>query len=702
MERRIFLWCLIVFYFNTASAGIIDSLEIEIATKVQNEQHLFELSSSLGKAYLKEFNYSEASKHLTVADSIAEKLNLKAKRFLTLIDLGQAQFSVSDYSKAIESFQLVIEKGKTFLKENEIANLYTQLAKTYQATGNHDKAYDYQLSALSIRESQNDSVGIAQCQYEIGTIFFYQTNYELALKYYKKSLDLCEALNNQGLIYSCLGAIGGVYGRMEENELSLSYNQKAYQLAKDLNYDIGIAYSAHNIGGVYIMMEQYDEALNYLNQSMDYKLANNDKWGQVNGMIMIAKAYKGKGAIVKSIGELYKAKMVAEEINSPPRMLEVYEELALTLALNDDYKEAFHFAGVYNQMKDSLLNEQTLASINDAQSKYEVLQKENALLIKEKELVSLYWKGGILAGILLILLVWLSFNKYRTQKLMNEELAIKNHHISHQNKELEIAYKKQEITNGMLEKKHRQIKYQNNRLAHSNNELQRFAYIASHDLKEPLRNIGSYASLLKRRYSSTLNEEANEFIGFITKGVEKMYNLLNDVLEYSKIENDEKKIQEVDLNEVIETVISNLKNQIIEKNVSLEVKHLPNINANKVHLIQIFQNLVSNGIKYSDKENPKIKIGAEMHESEILFTIKDNGIGMEMEYKDKVFEIFQRLHGEDEYLGTGVGLAICKKIVNQYGGSIWVESEPRIGSIFYFTLPIDSKKNIFEMEAYAS
>jgi signal transduction histidine kinase/GAF domain-containing protein len=223
-------------------------------------------------------------------------------------------------------------------------------------------------------------------------------------------------------------------------------------------------------------------------------------------------------------------------------------------------------------------------------------------------------------------------------------------------------------------------------LQSSNEELQNFAYMASHDLQAPLRTISSYLSLLKRRYKDKFDSEANEFINFAIDGAKMMSNLLSTLLSYAKIEKGNKRFSEIDCNNIIESVIHHLNPIIYEKGAVIKYDNLPIVTGDNIQFIQLFQNLIMNAIKYSYTQ-PIIEITAKESEHFWLFSVKDNGIGIPEKYLKSIFEIFKRINSEDSN-GNGLGLAICKKIVERHNGKVWVESEPNKGSTFYFTVPI--------------
>jgi len=222
-----------------------------------------------------------------------------------------------------------------------------------------------------------------------------------------------------------------------------------------------------------------------------------------------------------------------------------------------------------------------------------------------------------------------------------------------------------------------------------NSELEQFVYIASHDLKEPLRMIASFVQLLERRYKNQIDKDADDFINYIVEGTRRMEKLINALLDYSRVGKAGEPKKELDVNEVIKKVLLNLQPMINEKKAVVNIAKLPVINAVEIEMMQIFQNLISNALIFSKKDEvPVINIDAKKIKNEIVFSVKDNGIGIHKDYHTKIFEIFKKLHPKNEYPGTGIGLSVCKKIVELNGGKIWVESEPGKGSTFYFTLPL--------------
>ena len=230
-------------------------------------------------------------------------------------------------------------------------------------------------------------------------------------------------------------------------------------------------------------------------------------------------------------------------------------------------------------------------------------------------------------------------------------------------------------------------------LARSNLELQQFAYIASHDLQEPLRAISGFTELLQKRYQGRLDEKADKYIGFITEGSLRMQQMIQDLLAYSRVETQAREFAKTDSQESLDTALANLRVSIQENHAVITHDPLPEIIAEGEQITSLFQNLVSNAIKYHKPDvTPIIHIGVQKEGNNWQFSVADNGIGIEEKYAERIFKIFQRLHTRDEYPGTGIGLAVCKRIVDRHGGKIWIKSTLGEGTTFYFTIPVTRKE----------
>jgi light-regulated signal transduction histidine kinase (bacteriophytochrome) len=224
-------------------------------------------------------------------------------------------------------------------------------------------------------------------------------------------------------------------------------------------------------------------------------------------------------------------------------------------------------------------------------------------------------------------------------------------------------------------------------LQRSNEQLEQFAYVASHDLQEPLRMVSSYVQLLAQRYRGKLDQDADDFINFAVDGANRMSTLIQDLLTYSRVGTRGGDFVLTDAGAAVNQALRNLAAAIEDSGVVVTCDELPEVVADKSQLVQLFQNLIGNAIKFRGEAAPTVHVSAEAHPTEWLFTVKDNGIGLDMAYASRIFVVFQRLHAQGQYPGTGMGLAICQKIVERHGGRIWVEATPGQGATFSFTLP---------------
>ncbi len=676
------------------NANSLDSLENVLRSKItgNNVDEQLDAYFELGKEYLLHKETDKALDYLLAAESLAEKLKKYELRLEIVYKLGVCYNAQHDYDKAIEVLTQLI-KDLTGTNGKELGDACYRLAKVYQVKGNNELAFDYHFRALQIREEQGDRKGIARSHYQVGGIHFFQGNYHKSIEYYEKCLKIAKEINSEVLELSCYGAIGGAYSRLGDVDLSLEYNMKAYEITIASNRKSGLAYISFNLGDNYQTLGDVDKALKYFNQAHKLYIESNDRWGQIGSNKSIGEIHITKGNNKEGLEYLNKSLEIAQSLGARPRLLDVYKSFARNLEDMGDYKKANWYYKEFLSLKDSLVNEATLQKMSDTKMQYEISSKEKAIQKRDTQLQETYRNFLIVGLLFLLVFLYLMYAKYKTQAKNNELQREQNQKIRQQNDQLEEAHLIQMETNQLLKTQNEQSLVQNEKLERKNEELKRFAYIASHDLKEPLRNIGSFATLLKRRFKGQLGSDADEYIDFITTNVSRMYDLLHEVLMYSKLENEEIIHDWVSINEIVQTVRETLRGKIMEQNVQFKVANLPEVQGHRSHLLQLFQNLVSNSIKYNQKENPLVEVGIKenFEGHDLVYFVKDNGIGIDMEFKERVFEIFKRLHGKDEFEGTGVGLAICKKIVMQNNGDIWVESEIGKGSTFYFTLNINTK-----------
>ena len=271
------------------------------------------------------------------------------------------------------------------------------------------------------------------------------------------------------------------------------------------------------------------------------------------------------------------------------------------------------------------------------------------------------------------------------EQQLTEELTATNEELQSTGEELQTANEEQQQT---------QIELTEliNKLKTSNKELEQFAYVASHDLQEPLRMVSSFTQLLEKRYKGQLDDDADDYIDFIVEGAKRMKDLIDDLLTFSRLNKESLTFEPVLMNVILDNILFYLKAYIKENNAEISYDNLPTIDCDRIQIQQLLQNLITNAIKFHGNDPPKIHISAQELENEWMFNITDNGIGIDPRHQEQIFSIFKRLNRRQEYEGTGIGLSICKRIVQKHDGQIWVESETGKGSTFYFTIPLRNDK----------
>ena len=680
------------------SATTADSLlmELEKAELEESLADIYKINYLLGRNYCsgKVEKYERATFHYMKALKVAIAVNNKKDQSDCLYGIGYTHQRRNNYQEALDYLHQNIDLSKKFSEEidqAQTARVYTQISAIYQVLGDYKKAFDNQMQSLLICEKNNNLEGIANGQYNLGSIFFYQNQFERARGHYEKAKVICDELQDQRLIYSCLAALGSVNEKLGESEKSLEYNKNSLQLAIELNYKTGIAYAKGNIAVNYRKLNNFAKAEKYLIEAITAKTELEDRNGAIGSKIDLSNLYlawnKPKDAVVVLDEALELAKMV----ESKSRQSDIYKTLSTVYEELDNSSLALAYTKKYVALKDSLLNEKTLEEMGQSQRRYELEKKEHDIEMQKKENELLEQKVmnqslqkyvfGLIT-IAFLMFIWWYKAKLRYQNNVNRILEDKN-----------------ELLNGMND----EIEIKNKQLEHSNEDLKQFAYVASHDLKEPLRMINSYTNLLQRRYMASFDESGKEFMHYITDAVGRMEILLDDLLDFSRAGTQPAPTNFISTQDVMIMVEANLRHQLESFNANLIVKNdnLPSIKAHRTQLIQLLQNLVSNGVKFKGEKDPIVEVDCIKKDSKYIFSVKDNGIGISEENLEKVFEMFRRLHTRNEYEGTGIGLATCKRIVTTWGGDIWVESEEGNGCTFYFTVPATSANmpEVKKMEA---
>jgi signal transduction histidine kinase len=666
---------------TTVLAEPIDSLLQVLAQKSGSSDYatLYSIHSKLGELYGHEGSeeYDKAIDHYLKAHEAAKQLEDLEKIAECLFYLGYSNDRQNNYQDALLYYADLIEMDDGYFKSPYKRKAYSQMSSIHQSIGDYKAAFEHQMQALSIYDIENDTLGKVNAHYNIGNIFYYQSQYHKALEHYQKSKSFADNLKNERATYACLAALGPVHEKLGNYHKSMEYNERSLILAEELNYKTGIAYAKGNIATNYKKQGKMDLAEQAIKESLALKNEVNDRVGTIGSSIDLSNLYLEWNKPKLALPYLEQALATSIKVDAKGRQPEIYNTLAAVYDKMNDPVKALFYTKKYITLKDSLISEKTLEEMGQSKQRYQIREQEHeiALLKKNNEIRKQQFYIFAIAFVAFLMFLWWYKSKLDYQNKVNRLLGEKNSLLADKNEEIHIK---------------------NKQLENSNEDLAQFAYVASHDLKEPLRMINSYTNLLSRRYNDLFDESGKEFMFYVVDAVKRMETLLDDLLDFSRAGTQPAPTKFISLKDVLVIVEANLRHRLQTLNATLIIKdeHLPKVKAHRTILIQLLQNLVSNGVKFKGERDPQVIIDCKREENQYVLSVADNGIGISKENLVKVFEMFRRLHTRDEYEGTGIGLATCKRIVTTWGGDIWVKTTENVGSTFFFSFPI----SVAEME----
>jgi signal transduction histidine kinase len=567
---------------------------------------------------------------------------------------------MGDYKTAKDYYLLTLDVAKRINDWESVEYAYHGLGVLYGIVGDFDNAVEYYWSSLGVAEKRNDPKNVLISLQNISSTYLKAKNTEAALKNVKKAYAMALQQNDSAR----MGSIQNVYGRVltltGQYEDALKRHEDALHVFHSMQDKRNTIESLMNIADVYIHQNQYDKAESYFLQCNEYKsfFASHDQaeFYYKFGDLYLKKQLNSEAVLYfkkcLSLCHTYHFKDIDQKAN---------------IALSDIYKTQGDFVHAYeclaeaNSLGDSLFNEEKSRRLTEAQFKFDI---EKAEARKEKEIETLKYQQSKTLSIVLIitfsLLILFLIYSVRTKSMANL----------------------------VLKQKNEEIRSQNRRLKESNEILNQFAYVSAHDLKEPLRSIGNFVHIIQRRYMSLLPPDAANYMGYVTGGVKRMDALLTALLEYSTVASEGHEVKTaISVKQIVKEVCENLRSTIESKQAEIFCKDdLPPMRVSHLHLTQLLQNTISNSLRFCEQK-PSVRVETVLQKEEFWIKISDNGIGIEDEYSDKVFKLFQRLSRQHE--GTGIGLTICKNIVDKYNGRIWFESVIGEGTTFFIALPND-------------
>ena len=678
----------IILLFGSTGVGVLhaqhQSPVFDLLTKLRLAHHdttRMDIHTQLSEIYINdEANAERAIDHANLALILAQNYDDERRQLLALDKLIKAHYELKyDVSTAMNFLKEAHKIDTSQLSAIENALILGDEGKIYMGLNDYERSQEMFLKQLGVYEKYGFKEGIAKVNFNLGGLFFDQNDFEQALINYQKSLDYSEGINDIKGKMKSLNAIGQTRGKMQDYTRSISACSDALLLARALNDRMEIAKINANLGFACEHLGRYDDALEYYNTALDVaeEMDNKRLVGQIS--IELGNIYLATGNDIQAGVFFNKALQSASATDSKMLKKSIYESLWPFYEQTSKDSLAHDCLKKLVSIKDELYNDERTRHLINNQIRYETEQKEQEVKqLKARELESkLTIQKQRMSNYVLIIVVLLAlmlvvalYNAFLRKKTYNEEL------------EKEVKKRTAE-----LEKSNVQLIESNHLLEQSNVELERFAYIASHDLKSPLRNVISFLNLIERKLKPVEDQNIAEYLRFASENARQMHQLIQDVLEFSRVNSKDHTKGHVDLNETLMLISQNLKDEMERKNAAIFTNYLPVVEANSVHILQLIQNLVSNGLKYNRNKQPRVVVSYRTETDKHVFSIQDNGIGISPEYHEQIFEMFKRLHTKEEFSGTGIGLALCRKIVHNHGGSIWLESGEGKGTTFYFSIP---------------
>ena len=615
-----------------------------------------------------EYNRSDlllTKEYAQQALALSEKYNYEKgrARAYNLIAIVETRFG--NDGKAIKHNKQSLEIGEKINDAETISKATNDLGNLYAYAGKHDVALKYYQRSLTIAKKEKNILGISFTYYNIGLIHEELRNKEQAIHYYEKSIEI-GLKSDDPIVLSGAHSNKGLVNSLKKNyDEAIKNGKKALEYAEKANDKWSIGYAYLNIGYYHKKKKELDLAKSYYEKGLKISTELGEK-GMIGGArSSLAGIYNDKKEFDKAIyhGEIAQSIYQSFEVEDTSTWF-LNKLLAESYAGMKNFEKAYELMQEYNVLRDTILSKDSRKTIADLETNFRINEKEvenKFLKEKNKKNEQLAKQQRIINFIIILLLISVGIVAaviYYASQQRKKNIDILEEKVAERTKSLEAT----------------------------NASLERFNYIASHDLKEPLRSISSFTVLLDR-HLDTEDEVTLKYMDFIKRNSNRMYELVGAMLEVSRYKRIIPNFENINTNHLINEVKEGLSKYIHERNATIQIDKLPSVNADAALLSIVIQNIIFNGIKYNESKIPQIHITTETVGNEIIFNFKDNGIGIDEAYQKQIFEAFKRLHHYGKYSGTGIGLFISNDIVGLHNGRIWVETNPKGGSIFKIAFP---------------
>ncbi len=656
--------------FTAGREAVLESNEaVSLALKSENPIYIFSAYRRLGRVLEDLERLQESSEKYYKALEISYKLPV-ATQLDIMIDWAIINKKLGNYKISRDYYETALNIALQIKDMEMVDYAFNGLGTLHATVGEFDLALDAYLRSKKLSEERADTANVIKSLNNISEAYLKAKNYDLAIENTRQAYSYALALDDSSKLCRVLNIHGKILTSTKDYNGALKKHLEALNICQNFDNKKQYFLTLILLADAHTQLNQLNKAEFYLEKCLSIK-EKVDNYDLPNYYFKLGELYRLQNKNEDARIALQTCIRHAETRKLKDVLQKSYDALAKTYQQQHNFKAAFTYLTLAKRFSDSLYNDENAKRMAEARYKFDMEQSKKEIQTNnEKKLESLKWeRNRFMTVVFIICFIIIIF-------VMGFFLREKN------------------LNNRNLNQKTDQITLQNKRLEKSNEILRQFAYASAHDLKEPLRSISSFVHIIQRKYAKNLPLEAEEYMNFVTNGVKRMDNLLSALLEYSTVASEKHVVSEtISIANVIEDVKQNLHAKITEKDAQIKFAvDLPKIWVSRHHLTQLCQNLISNSLKFS-KRRPVIVITSSVLENEFILSISDNGIGMRQEYSDKIFRLFQRLSRSVEYEGAGIGLAICKHIVDVYDGRIWFNSLEDEGTTFYIALPMDLIEN---------
>jgi len=698
MRFKLSYYLLFLFCFHTVIApGQTDRTDsIMRAISGLSDKEQADTLNALSLFYCNSSRYYQARKLAEEALRLSQVKALQKDESEAMKNIAEAYWGLNDYQDAIIWYKRAAKLNQDRHDRKAEAYCLNATGVSYRILNNYNEALIFHLKSLSVAEEIGDQERISAAVYSLAHLYHNMHDYKKALKYYKRSFEIDSISGDQYGIALNLNNIGILYLYIdtEGQAKSMACYKRALAIYEKLNDKKGIANMFCNMANIYLNKGDISRALIYQRKSLKLEEELNNHEGIAYSYANIAEIYRRSGDFPKAIQYKEKAMGISIDVELKKALC---DSLRMIYTEQKDFRMALYYSLQAGRFKDSLLNSESQRQMIDLQAKYETEKKENQIEILKKENVIESLKVGkqrtyinyfILIVIILILAVLVFMFKYRIRQIREKELEVL---VSERTKELleevQIRKKAQQEVKEFADELEQKVISRTAQLEAAYSELESFSYSVSHDLRAPARRIKGMSQALLEDYSSLLDETGKDFITRIENSSQEMNQLIEDILNLSRITRKELMKEEFNLSELVRDVFKTIRETDPQREVEIMIQPQVIVSGD-IHLLRIVvQNLLDNAWKYTGKTtNPSIQFGCLDQDGKAVIFLRDNGIGFNMNLYEKLFRPFQRLHTAEQFSGTGVGLATVMRIIHKHDGKIWAQSEPGKGATFFFTL----------------